>query len=163
MSNHAEFSKCLHTFRKPRFCVDCRLWELLGPLLSRNHSGCNFNTIWSKAGDVRGGRWWLRWWLFFQQDGATAHTARDSTDSVGVMFSGRVILRFGNIARSASSPNLSVPCHCLWGQLPGKLCTNKSGTPEELKEHIRDGIRATDKVYCMRLWLISAHDYRNVL
>jgi hypothetical protein len=82
---------------------------------------------------------------------------------VRVMFSGRVILRFGDIARLASAPNLSVPCQFLCGQLTVKLCTNKPGTPEELKEHIRDGIRAIDKVCCMRLWLISAHAYRNVL
>jgi hypothetical protein len=56
-------------------------------------------------------------------------------------FAGRVILRFGYIARSAISPNLYVPCHFLWGQLTVKLCTNKPGTPEELKENIR----TTDK------------------
>jgi hypothetical protein len=99
----------------------------------------------------------------FQLDGATTHTARDSMDCVRSMFSGRVILRFGDIARSASSPNLSVPCQFLWGQLAAKLCTNKPGKPEELKERIRDGIRAIDKVCCMRLWLISAHTYRNIL
>jgi hypothetical protein len=61
------------------------------------------------------------------------------------MFSERVILRFGDVARSASSPNLTVPCHFLWGQLTAKLCTNRLGTPEELKGHIRDGTRAIDK------------------
>jgi hypothetical protein len=61
------------------------------------------------------------------------------------MFSGRVtsILRFGDIARSSSSPNLPVPGHFLWRQ--ARLCTNKRGTPEELKEHIRDGVKEIDK------------------
>jgi hypothetical protein len=60
------------------------------------------------------------------------------------MFSVRVILRFGGITWSASSPNPSVPCHFLWGQLTAKMRANKRGTLEELKEHIRDGIRAND-------------------
>ena len=85
---------------------------------------------------------------FFQQDGATAHTARDSMDCVRVMFSGSVILRFGDIAWAASCPNLSVHCHFLWGQLTAKVRADKPETPEELKEHSRDGIRAIDKVCC---------------
>jgi len=56
MSNHADFSKCLYTFRKPRFGVECRLLELVGPFLSRRYSGSTLSTILSNAGDVRGGR-----------------------------------------------------------------------------------------------------------
>jgi len=59
------------------------------------------------------------------------------------MFSERIILRFGDVARASSSPNLSVPGHFLWRQ--AKLCTNKPGTPEELKEHTRDGVKTIDK------------------
>ena len=84
-------------------------------------------------------------------------------DCVRVTFSGSVILRFGDIVWAASCPNLSVPCHFLWGQLTAKVRANKPDTPEELKEHSRDGIRAIDKACCVRLWLISDHAYRNVL
>jgi hypothetical protein len=70
----------------------------------------------------------------------------------------RRILHFGDIARSASSPNLSVPYHFLWGQLTVKVRTNKPGTLEELKENLR----AIDKG-CKWLWLITDHAYRNVL
>jgi hypothetical protein len=80
----------------------------------------------------------------FQQDGATAHTARDSTDCERAVISGRVISHFGDIAWSASSPNLSAPCHFLWEQLVSKVRLNKPGTLEELREHIGYGIRATD-------------------
>jgi hypothetical protein len=60
------------------------------------------------------------------------------------LFSGSVILRFGDIAWSASSPNLSVHCHFLWRQLTAKVRMNKPCTLEALREHIRDGIRAID-------------------
>ena len=83
-------------------------------------------------------------------------------DCVTVMFSGRVILHFGDIAWAASCPNLSVHFHFLWRQLTAKLCINTLGTPDELKELIRDGIRAIDMVCCMRLCLISDHVYTNV-
>ena len=73
-NNHAEFSKCLHTLRKPRFGVECRLWELLGPLLSRRYSGRNLSTILSNAGEVRSGCWWRRWWLLFFSMTVPQHT-----------------------------------------------------------------------------------------
>jgi len=52
--------------------------------------------------------------LNFQQDGATAHTARNSMAVVREMF-GTVISRFGDIAWPAQSPDLTVPDFFLWG------------------------------------------------
>jgi len=46
--------------------------------------------------------------LHFQQDGATAHTARNSMAVIREMFE-NVISRFGDIAWPARSPDLTVP------------------------------------------------------
>jgi len=45
---------------------------------------------------------------WFQQDGATSHTARQSMAAVRELFGNRVISRFGDIPWSPRSPNLSV-------------------------------------------------------
>jgi len=45
--------------------------------------------------------------MFFQQDGATSHTARDSTAAVRNLFPNHVISRYGDITRPAMSPYLS--------------------------------------------------------
>ena len=45
--------------------------------------------------------------MFFQQDGATSHTARDSTAAVRNLFPNHVISRYGDITTPAMSPYLS--------------------------------------------------------
>ena len=53
--------------------------------------------------------------LWFQQDGATAHTARISMKRVQEMFPRRVISRFGDVHWLARSPDLSVCDFFPWG------------------------------------------------
>ena len=45
--------------------------------------------------------------IFFQQDGATSHTARDSIRVVGNLFCKHVISRYGDIPWPVRSPDLS--------------------------------------------------------
>ena len=47
--------------------------------------------------------------LWFQQDGATAHTARISKALLHEMFPGRLNYRLGDVPWTARSPNLSGP------------------------------------------------------
>ena len=53
--------------------------------------------------------------LWFQQDGATAHTAEISTQVFRTMLPGRVIFRLGDITWPACSPDHAVPDYFLWG------------------------------------------------
>ena len=53
--------------------------------------------------------------LWFQQDGATAHTARTATRVFNEMFPARVISRKGKIERPARSSDLNARDFLLWG------------------------------------------------
>lgn len=74
--------------------------------------------------------------MWFQQDGATAHTANDVMGFLQRKFRGRIISRFGDIAWPARSPDLSVCDFFLWGFLKSRVYTNKPRTLDELKEAI---------------------------
>ena len=52
---------------------------------------------------------------FFQQDGATSQTAKDSMAAVRNFFPNHVISRYGDITRLARSPDLSACDFFLWG------------------------------------------------
>ena len=75
--------------------------------------------------------------IWFQQDGATAHTAGASMNVVREAFPGRLISRNGDISWPPRSPDLS-PCDFfLWGYLKSKVYLGKPRTIDELKEAIR--------------------------
>jgi len=62
---------------------------------------------------------------WFQQDGATAHTARRSTQDLREMFPGKLISPRGDVGWPAHSPDLA---HCdffLWGYLKSKVYTHR--------------------------------------
>lgn len=74
--------------------------------------------------------------VWFQQAGATAHTARTSMKALSEMFPGRLISLHGDIGWPAHSPDLS-PCdYFLWGYLKNKVYKYRPGTIEELKDAI---------------------------
>ena len=78
--------------------------------------------------------------IWFQQDGATAHTAHAVMDYLKLKFRGRVISRFGDIAWPARSPDLSVCDYFLWGYLKSKVYVNRPGTLDALKVAITQEI-----------------------
>ncbi|KAL0851344.1 hypothetical protein ABMA28_007164 [Loxostege sticticalis] len=78
--------------------------------------------------------------IWFQKDGATAHTARDTMDLVRDAFPGRVISRFGDLPWPARSPDLTSPDFFLWGFLKSRVYVNKPQTLAALKENIRQEI-----------------------
>ena len=74
--------------------------------------------------------------IWFQQDGATAHTARKSMDCLKEIFGDRVISLRGNVGWPARSPDLS-PCDFfLWGYLKAKVYEHRPTTIPALKEAI---------------------------
>jgi len=80
--------------------------------------------------------------LWFQQNGATSHTARISMAVLRKMFPNRVILRNGDIVWPPHSPDLTPPDFFLWDYLKSKVFTNKPHTLLELKENIIREIKA---------------------
>lgn len=81
--------------------------------------------------------------LYFQHDGATAHTAGISMAAVQRMF-GSVISRFGDIAWPARSPDLSVLDFFLWGYLKDRVFKRRIVNIQELKQAIVEEVAAID-------------------
>jgi hypothetical protein len=80
--------------------------------------------------------------MWFQQDGATAHTARASMAVVREIFPGHVIPQCGDLPWPARSPDLSVCNYFLWGYLKAKVFINRAHTFHELKVAIEHEIAA---------------------
>lgn len=78
--------------------------------------------------------------VWFQQDGASAHTARASMAVLRQLFPHRLISRFGDIFWPPRSPDLSVCDFFLWGYLKLRVYEAKPRTLNELKEAIRQEI-----------------------
>ena len=66
--------------------------------------------------------------LWFQQDGATPHTARETMAILRAAFPGRLISRFGDVPWPPRSPDLTPPDFFLWGYLKGKVYINMPNT-----------------------------------
>lgn len=78
--------------------------------------------------------------FWFQQDGATAHTARDTMALLRAAFPERLISRFGDVPWPPRSPDLTSPDFFLWGYLKGKVYRNRPNTLQELKNNIIEEI-----------------------
>jgi len=80
--------------------------------------------------------------MWFQQDGATAHTVRVSMEVVWHMFPQHVISCFGDVSWPPSSSDLSICNIFLWWYLKCSVYTNRPRTIEELKLSICQEIAA---------------------
>ncbi|XP_075215399.1 uncharacterized protein LOC142321286 [Lycorma delicatula] len=78
--------------------------------------------------------------VWYQQDGATAHTERQSMEVLRQMFPGRLISLRGSMPWPARSPDLAACDFFLWGYLKSKVYKNKPRTTDELKAAIRHEI-----------------------
>lgn len=78
--------------------------------------------------------------MWFQQDGATAHTSKETIRILKVLFPGRLISRFGDLQWPARSPDLTAPDFFLWGYLKEKVYINNPQTIDQLKNNIRQEI-----------------------
>ena len=75
--------------------------------------------------------------VWFQQDGATAHTSRRAMGILREMFPGHLTSLRGDIGWPARLPDLN-PCDFfLWGYLKSKVYSNR---PQSIK-HLKDAIR----------------------
>jgi hypothetical protein len=74
--------------------------------------------------------------VWFQQDGAAAHTSRRLLGTLGEMFPGHVVSLRGDIRWPLLSPDLT-PCDfILWGYLKAQVYRYRSRTLEGLEEAI---------------------------
>jgi hypothetical protein len=89
--------------------------------------------------------------LWFQQDAATAHTARNATRILEYTFPARVISRRRTIEWPARSPDLNACDFFLWGYLKRKVYEKKPRTAMELKQNIRDEVAAISPTMLQRV------------
>ena len=78
--------------------------------------------------------------MWFQQDGATARTARASMTVVRQMFPQHIVSRFGDVPWPPRSPDLTACDFFLWGYLKSKVYVRKPRTVDDLKVCIREEI-----------------------
>lgn len=74
---------------------------------------------------------------WFQQDGATCHTAGETMRCLHSIFGSQLISRNAEIVWPSRSPDLSVCDFFLWGYLKSKIYENKPRDLEELKAEIQ--------------------------
>ncbi|PSN52143.1 hypothetical protein C0J52_06461 [Blattella germanica] len=89
--------------------------------------------------------------LWFQQYGATVHTANISMATLRGLFPGRVISRRGDVEWSPRSPDLNVCDFFLWGYLKSKVYENRPRTAADLKQNIRNEVAAIPGVLLQRV------------
>jgi hypothetical protein len=86
--------------------------------------------------------------VWFQQDGAAAHTARNSVNVLGEIFPGRLVSLRSDVGCPALSPDLSIYDFFLWGYLKEKVFKHRPHTLPELKEQIiEEGNTIPRKMY----------------
>ncbi|GFT68928.1 putative transposable element [Trichonephila clavipes] len=74
--------------------------------------------------------------LWFQQDGATCHTARATIDLLKDTFGDRLISRFGPVNRPPRSCDLTPLDYFLWGYVKSLVYANKPQTLDHLEDNI---------------------------
>ncbi|GFW19884.1 putative transposable element [Trichonephila clavipes] len=75
--------------------------------------------------------------LWFQQDGATRHTARATIDLLKDMFGDRLISRFGPVNWPPRSCDLTPLDYFLWGFVKSLVYADKPQTLDHLEDNIR--------------------------
>ncbi|GFX05557.1 uncharacterized protein TNCV_3434611 [Trichonephila clavipes] len=128
-----------------KLTVWCALWAggIIGPYFFKNDEGynvtvngdryramiTNFFIPELKNHDVQE--------LWFQQDGATCHTARATIDLLKDTFGDRLISRFGPVNWPPRSCDLTPVDYFLWGYVKSLVYADKPQTLDHLEDNIR--------------------------
>ena len=94
--------------------------------------------------------------FWFQQDGATAHTAKATMKLLRETFNNRIISKNADFAWPPYSPDLTAPDFFLWGYLKSKVYRNAPKTLQELKANIIEEIGRIDGVMLKKV-MENAH------
>ena len=78
--------------------------------------------------------------IWFQQNGATCHTAEATLDILRPVFEGRIISRRADVVWSPRSCDLTPLDYYLWGAIKDKCYADKAETIDALKDNIREAI-----------------------
>lgn len=89
--------------------------------------------------------------LYFQQDGASAHYAKQVRDWLDEKFPARWIGRRGPIEWPPRSPDLTPPDFFLWGVLKDIVYSTKPRTVEDLQKTIRVSVRSISVETCEKV------------
>lgn len=87
---------------------------------------------------------------YFQQDGAPAHTARNTAKHLVTYFANRIISKSNRYLETVidwppRSPDLTSPDYFLWAHLKNRVYGNKPDNLEKLKENIENEIKLIEK------------------
>ncbi len=88
---------------------------------------------------------------WFQQDGATAHTANETLTVLRAAFANRIISRRTELQWPARSPDLTAPDFFVWGYLKSVVYGDKPRTLNDLKKNICSEIRKITPALCKRV------------
>ena len=88
--------------------------------------------------------------IWFQQDGATSHTAQVVMVKLRQMFPACLVSRKGDVEWPPRSPDLSICDFFLWGYLKEKVFRSRPHNLEELRMRIREEIAAIPVEMCRR-------------
>ena len=141
---------------KPLHSAKVTVWvamssrKIIGPFFFESDSGDTvtvnseryievLNKFWSQLEEIYPTTVHRQW---FQQDGATPHTANNSIKWLEDHFKSRVVSRRCAMEWPPNSPDLSPPDFFLWGFLKDKVYSTKPRNILELKKRITDEIRA---------------------
>ena len=86
--------------------------------------------------------------IWFQQDGATAHTSRETMAALRRLFPGKLISHRGGGPRPPCSPDLSSCDFFLWGYLKGNVYVDKPRDIPQLQNAIEKELRAIPRRMC---------------
>lgn len=85
---------------------------------------------------------------WFQQDGATAHTAHATRDWLRERFGARLMSKFEACPWPACSPDLTPPDYFLWGHLKHNVYQDNPRSIEELKGAVKAEVRRVPLSVC---------------
>lgn len=139
-----------------RVTVWCGLWSggIIGPYFFENEEGVAVTVngdryramlrtfLWPTVRAMNLGNMW------FQQDGATCHTANETVTLLHEQFEGSLISRNGDVNWPPRSCDLTPLDFFLWGFLKSRVYADKPRTVEALKANIRREIAAIEPHLC---------------
>ncbi|GFX12832.1 putative transposable element [Trichonephila clavipes] len=124
----SEFKNYEFHHHSPSFLTEIHYF--IKKLRLAGHNCVRADRLWPAFGQPYGELW-------FQQDGATCHTARATIDLLKDTFGDRLISRFGPVNWPPRSCDLTPLDYFLWGYVKSLVYADKPQTLDHLEDNIR--------------------------